>query len=80
MPNPHVDFPALLRFVAAKHRVTEEAIFSRSKKRIISDARNEVYYLSAENGLSHYKIGKLINRSVTTVNAGICTYKRRVKL
>jgi hypothetical protein len=74
MPNPHVDFPAILRFVAAKHRVTEEAILSRSKIKRVNKARLEVYYLLSAV-LTQQEISQLLNRHTSTVSQGIASYK-----
>jgi len=74
MPNPHVDFPTLLRFVAAKHGVTEEAILSRSKTKRVNKARLEVYYLLSAV-LTQQEISQLLNRHTSTVSQGIASHK-----
>ena len=76
-----VNFDMIIEATAEYYRLTPDVIFSKSRVRDISDARQVVMYLCHKlTSLSAGAIGQKLNRSHATVLHGIAAIKDRIDL
>lgn len=69
----------ILKQVSRETGVSVDAILGSSKVAAISAARQMVMAISAREGMSTTRIGKLLQRDHTTVMHGIAAHEKRVR-
>ena len=66
--------------VAAKHHITPEDIFGKSRKLEIVGARKELYWwLVRKFGMSYPMVGQILNRDHTSVLSGVRDYEANLE-
>ena len=64
--------------ICDQHGVILEEVLTRSKNRIITQARQHIMYELRHRGWSLMQIGKVLNRDHTTIIFGIKAHEKRL--
>ena len=64
--------------IAKRHGVTAEALLNHNRRRFISHARQEVFWLARKEGLSYPEIATYFDMDHTTVIHGFRQVERRI--
>lgn len=77
--RPKINFEIIVREVSSYYDINQDYLFTKSRKREISDARQIVMYLAKKHlDLAHTAIGRRLGRSHATVLHGINTIEERL--